>query len=140
VDSFCGGGFVCWSLDLLEGQRMGIWTTHSLALCLFAGPFGLLSHTLTRWISQRFFPRSDSEATGRSRSGHVVNRHVVSVGKYEGWLAETKNPVINRQIKKRGLIRLIKLITTYQIEHLVLTHKDRLIPFALQTHLHKQRD
>lgn len=45
-----------------EGQRMGIWTTHSLALCLFAGPFGLLSHTLTRWVSQRFFSRSDSEA------------------------------------------------------------------------------
>ena len=32
--------------------------------------------------------------------------------------------------KKRGLIRLIKLITTYQVERLVLTHKDRLLRFG----------
>jgi hypothetical protein len=56
VDLFVGR-WIYW-----EGQRMGIWTAHSLVLCLFAGPFGLLSHTLTRWISQRFFSRSDSEA------------------------------------------------------------------------------
>jgi hypothetical protein len=30
-----------------EGQRTGIWTIHSLVLCLFAGPLGLLSHILT---------------------------------------------------------------------------------------------
>lgn len=35
----------------LEGQRTGIWTVHSLALCLFAGPMGVLSHIVTRWIS-----------------------------------------------------------------------------------------
>ena len=32
--------------------------------------------------------------------------------------------------RKRGLIRLIKLITTYQVERLVLTHKDRLLRFG----------
>jgi predicted site-specific integrase-resolvase len=32
--------------------------------------------------------------------------------------------------KKRGLIRLIKLITTHQVERLVLTHKDRLLRFG----------
>ncbi|QSJ19117.1 DUF4281 domain-containing protein [Nostoc sp. UHCC 0702] len=56
VDLFVGR-WIYW-----EGQRMGIWTTHSLVVCLFAGPFGLLSHTLTRWLSQRFFPRSNGEA------------------------------------------------------------------------------
>ncbi len=49
------GRWIYW-----EGQRTGIWTIHSIALCFFAGPLGLLSHILTRWISQRFFPRSDS--------------------------------------------------------------------------------
>ena len=63
------GRWIYW-----EGQRTGIWTAHSLTLCLFAGPFGLLSHTLTRWISQRFFPRSDSEAAA------VVERVVSSSG------------------------------------------------------------
>ncbi|MDF5716245.1 MAG: ABA4-like family protein [Rhizonema sp. NSF051] len=42
----------------LQGQKTGIWTIHSLALCLFAGPLGLLSHILTYWITQAFFPRS----------------------------------------------------------------------------------
>ncbi|WP_099073106.1 ABA4-like family protein [Nostoc linckia] len=42
----------------LEGQKIGIWTIHSLALCFFAGPLGLLSHILTNWISQKFFPKS----------------------------------------------------------------------------------
>lgn len=34
--------------------------------------------------------------------------------------------------KKRGLIRLIKLITSYQVERLVLTHKDRLLRFGAE--------
>ncbi len=42
----------------LEGKKTGIWTIHSLALCFFAGPLGLLSHILTNWISQKFFPKS----------------------------------------------------------------------------------
>lgn len=44
------GRWIYW-----EGQKTGIWTIHSLALCLFAGPIGLLSHILTVWIGGRFF-------------------------------------------------------------------------------------
>ena len=44
------GRWIYW-----EGQRTGIWTIHSIALCLFAGPLGLLSHILTTWITQTFF-------------------------------------------------------------------------------------
>ncbi|BAC91775.1 ABA4-like family protein [Gloeobacter violaceus] len=36
-----------------EGQRTAVWTIHSLILCLFFGPFGLLSHILTAWVSQK---------------------------------------------------------------------------------------
>ncbi|NJL03160.1 MAG: DUF4281 domain-containing protein [Spirulinaceae cyanobacterium SM2_1_0] len=35
----------------LEGQRTGVWTIHSLLLCLFAGPLGLLVHILTAWLT-----------------------------------------------------------------------------------------
>ncbi len=38
-----------------EGQRTGVWTRHSIALCLFAGPLGLLSHILTAAVYQRWF-------------------------------------------------------------------------------------
>ncbi|WNZ26148.1 DUF4281 domain-containing protein [Leptolyngbya sp. NK1-12] len=41
-----------------EGQRTGIWTRHSLILCLFAGPIGLLSHIVTQWITQWLAARS----------------------------------------------------------------------------------
>jgi len=41
----------------LEGQKTGVWTIHSLALCFFAGPLGLLSHIATDWISKKFFPK-----------------------------------------------------------------------------------
>ncbi len=51
------GRWIYW-----EGQHTGIWTTHSLALCLFAGPLGVVSHILTRWISQQFFARADDGA------------------------------------------------------------------------------
>lgn len=34
-----------------DGQTNQIFTRHSLALCLFAGPMGLLSHIATRWIT-----------------------------------------------------------------------------------------
>jgi len=44
----------------LEGQRTGVWTVHSVALSFFAGPMGLLSHIVTAWITQRFFPSSES--------------------------------------------------------------------------------
>jgi hypothetical protein len=39
----------------LEGQRTGIWTIHSLLLCLFAGPLGLLSQIVTQGIVGKFF-------------------------------------------------------------------------------------
>ncbi len=50
------GRWIYW-----EGQKTGIWTIHSLALCLFGGPLGLLSHILTCWIAQRFFASSKSD-------------------------------------------------------------------------------
>ncbi len=34
----------------LEGREKGIFTIHSLILCLLAGPIGLLSHIVTSWI------------------------------------------------------------------------------------------
>lgn len=43
------GRYIYW-----EGQNQKIWTVHSLILCLFAGPLGLLSHILTTWIKQFF--------------------------------------------------------------------------------------
>lgn len=51
------GRWVYW-----EGQRTGIWTIHSIALCLFAGPLGLLSHVLTSWLAHTFFT-AQTEAT-----------------------------------------------------------------------------
>jgi Domain of unknown function (DUF4281) len=46
------GRWIYW-----EGQRTGVWTIHSLALCLFAGPMGLLSHIVTAWVTQTWFNR-----------------------------------------------------------------------------------
>ncbi len=37
-----------------QGQEKGIFTRHSLALCLFAGPIGLLCHLLTAQIQERW--------------------------------------------------------------------------------------
>jgi hypothetical protein len=37
----------------LQGQESGVFTRHSLALTLFAGPMGLLSHLLTDAVWQR---------------------------------------------------------------------------------------
>lgn len=42
----------------LQGQSEGIFTRHSLALCLFAGPIGLLTHLITALITQTFFPKA----------------------------------------------------------------------------------
>lgn len=49
------GRWIYW-----EGQKTGIWTIHSLALCLFAGPLGVLSHIFTYWISKAFSKASES--------------------------------------------------------------------------------
>ncbi|MBD2655002.1 MULTISPECIES: ABA4-like family protein [Synechocystis] len=48
------GRWIYW-----QGRETGIWTTHSLILCLFAGPIGLLSHFLTTAIVQKW-PKSSS--------------------------------------------------------------------------------
>jgi hypothetical protein len=47
------GRWIYW-----EGQRTGVWTVHSLVLCLFAGPLGLLSHIATQGFTQLFTGRS----------------------------------------------------------------------------------
>ncbi len=52
------GRWIYW-----QGQSKGIWTIHSLALCLFAGPLGLLSHMVTKWISQFFARKTGEEET-----------------------------------------------------------------------------
>jgi hypothetical protein len=53
-----------------EGQRTGIWTVHSIALCLFAGPLGLLSHIATSWLTQLWQQRSkaSSETVGEAEA------------------------------------------------------------------------
>jgi hypothetical protein len=50
----------------LEGQKTGVWTFHSLALCLFAGPMGLLSHILTYWVSTKFFTSANTDVSNAS--------------------------------------------------------------------------
>ncbi|MEL7039078.1 MAG: ABA4-like family protein [Cyanobacteria bacterium J06592_8] len=52
----------------LEGQKTGVWTIHSLAFCLFAGPLGLLSHIVTTGIQQKLFPSSEEETTTASEA------------------------------------------------------------------------
>lgn len=51
------GRWIYW-----EGQRTGVFTTHSIVLSLFAGPLGLLSHIFTSWIREKFFSANKSEA------------------------------------------------------------------------------
>ncbi|MBE9005581.1 DUF4281 domain-containing protein [Fortiea sp. LEGE XX443] len=55
------GRWIYW-----EGQKTGIWTIHSLVLCLFAGPMGVLSHILTDWITKAIFPKSQANETVKS--------------------------------------------------------------------------
>ncbi|MEL7228104.1 MAG: ABA4-like family protein [Cyanobacteria bacterium J06576_12] len=47
----------------LQGQEKGIWTRHSLVLCLFAGPVGLLSHLITTQLQERVFGLADVNGT-----------------------------------------------------------------------------
>lgn len=49
------GRWIYW-----EGQKTGIFTIHSLILCLFAGPIGLLSHIVTVWIA-KLLPKKPQE-------------------------------------------------------------------------------
>ena len=46
-----------------QGQEKGIFTRHSLALCLFAGPLGFLSHLITQAIALRFFAKTGGETS-----------------------------------------------------------------------------
>jgi hypothetical protein len=57
------GRWIYW-----EGQKTGVWTSHSLILCLFAGPTGLLSHIMTAWISQRFSKGSEKQTESGAES------------------------------------------------------------------------
>ena len=43
------GRWIYW-----QGQEKGIFTRHSLALCLFAGPIGLLCHLVTAQLQERW--------------------------------------------------------------------------------------
>ncbi|NET39011.1 MAG: DUF4281 domain-containing protein, partial [Cyanothece sp. SIO1E1] len=47
------GRWIYW-----QGQTTGVWTVHSLVLCLFAGPLGLLSHISTQAITGKFKSKS----------------------------------------------------------------------------------
>ena len=48
------GRWIYW-----EGQKTGVWTIHSLILCLFAGPIGLLSHILTEALGKTLKGQSE---------------------------------------------------------------------------------
>jgi hypothetical protein len=53
------GRWIYW-----QGQETGVFTRHSLVLCLFAGPMGLLSHLITNALWKRFSkPESGTEPT-----------------------------------------------------------------------------
>ncbi len=56
------GRWIYW-----QGQEKGIFTRHSLALCLFAGPIGLLCHLATAQLQERWLGLAEvkgSEAIG----------------------------------------------------------------------------
>jgi branched-subunit amino acid transport protein AzlD len=50
------GRWIYW-----EGQKTGVFVTHSLILCLFAGPIGVLSHILTVAIRNILTKPQESE-------------------------------------------------------------------------------
>ena len=51
------GRWIYW-----QGQQSGVITRHSLALCLFAGPIGLVSHLITETLWKLFTKESSEEA------------------------------------------------------------------------------
>jgi hypothetical protein len=60
------GRWIYW-----QGQESGVFTRHSLALCLFAGPLGLLSHLTTAALWQRFRqPATETLAPVTSENGN----------------------------------------------------------------------
>jgi hypothetical protein len=60
------GRWIYW-----EGQKTGIFTTHSILLCLFAGPLGLLSHIFTSWIKQKFFSPKEEVSVSNSPAPQI---------------------------------------------------------------------
>ncbi|MGF1534897.1 MAG: ABA4-like family protein [Elainellaceae cyanobacterium] len=56
-----------------DGQAHQIFTRHSLALCLFAGPMGLLSHIVTRWIVNARRPASEDGAEPTEAAPSTAN-------------------------------------------------------------------
>ena len=48
------GRWIYW-----EGQKTGILTIHSIALCLFEGPLVVLSHIFTYWLTKAFSNASE---------------------------------------------------------------------------------
>ncbi|MDC0831690.1 ABA4-like family protein [Geitlerinema sp. CS-897] len=52
------GRWIYW-----EGQKTGVWTRHSIALCLFAGPVGVLSHLVTVTLRDRTLGNERDSAT-----------------------------------------------------------------------------
>lgn len=52
------GRYIYW-----QGQDKKIWTIHSLILCLFAGPIGLLSHIITNTIQTNLLTNKTTELT-----------------------------------------------------------------------------
>ena len=57
----------------LAGMKTGVWTFHSLSLCLFAGPLGLLSHIFTYWISLKFFSQESTQTNTPDATTPVAN-------------------------------------------------------------------
>ena len=52
------GRWIYW-----QGQEKQIWTVHSLALCLFAGPIGVLSHIITDSLTKKATDTKKTEST-----------------------------------------------------------------------------
>ena len=63
-----------------------------------------------------------------------LNRQIIVLESYcssHGWDFEIIQDLgSGMNYKKKGLIRLIKLICSYQVDRLVITHKDRLLRFG----------
>lgn len=57
----------------LAGVKNSMLTFHSLSLCLFAGPLGLLSHIFTYWIYQIFIYKESIGTTSSDSTKAVVN-------------------------------------------------------------------
>lgn len=57
LDLFAGR-YIYW-----QGKEKNIWTIHSLILCLFAGPIGVLSHIITTTVQTKLNKNNDAKLT-----------------------------------------------------------------------------